>query len=131
MWAAATDWERQGEWMLGTEVHQVSGTGGPGTRLVAVTGLGGIGIVDRMEVVAWQPPHRCRVRHLGKPLVGDGGFEVVRCGNAASMFVWWERLELPPGGGLVWPVVRPAFAWGMRRSLAAFAAFCRGGEGVR
>ncbi|MGP4019228.1 SRPBCC family protein [Saccharopolyspora sp. 5N708] len=125
VWAAATDWARQGEWMLGTDVQVLGGSGGPGTRLLAVTGYRGFGVVDRMEIVGWRPPQSCRVRHCGDLLVGDGGFDVVRCGNAASTFVWWERLALPTGGVLVWPVVRPAFAWGMRRSLSAFAAFCR------
>jgi hypothetical protein len=125
VWAIATDWPRQGEWMLGTEVDVLSGSGGLGTRLVAVTGFRGVGVVDRMEIVEWQPPRSCRVRHDGQLIVGEGGFEVIRCGNEASTFVWWERLALPPGGGLVWPVVRPAFAWGLRRSLEAFADLCR------
>jgi polyketide cyclase/dehydrase/lipid transport protein len=126
VWAAATDWARQGEWMLGTEVHVLGGADGPGRQLVAVTGYRGVGIVDRMEVVDWRPPQTCRVRHHGNLIVGDGGFDVVRCGNAASMFMWWERLALPFGGALIWPVVRPAFTWGMRRSLSAFAEFCCG-----
>ncbi|TDD53650.1 SRPBCC family protein [Saccharopolyspora elongata] len=129
VWAAATDWARQGEWMLGTEVHALGGPDGPGAQLVAVTGFRGFGVVDRMEIVEWRPPQTCRVRHRGRLIVGDGGFDVVRCGNAASTFLWWERLVLPPGGALVWPVVRPAFVWGMRRSLTAFAAFCRGYSG--
>ncbi|MDA3626250.1 SRPBCC family protein [Saccharopolyspora oryzae] len=125
VWAAATDWARQGEWMLGTEVHPVGAADGPGGQLVAVTGFGGVGFVDRMEIVEWRPPQSCRVRHFGELVVGDGGFDVVRCGNAASTFVWWERLTPPTGAALVWPLVRPAFTWGMRRSLAAFARFCR------
>ncbi|MBB5153413.1 SRPBCC family protein [Saccharopolyspora phatthalungensis] len=129
VWAAATDWARQGEWMLGTEVHALDDAEGPGTRLVAITGYRGAGIVDRMEIVEWRPPQTCRVRHHGQLIVGEGGFDVVRCGNAASTFMWWERLALPFGGALVWPMVRPAFAWGMRRSLSAFAAFCRGYAG--
>nr|WP_263254048.1 SRPBCC family protein [Saccharopolyspora rosea] len=125
VWAAATDWDRQGEWMLGTEVQASAGSGGLGTRLVAVTGIRGIGVVDRMEVVEWSPPRRCRVRHVGEIVSGEGGFDVIRCGNAASTFVWWERLVPPFGAGVLWPVVRPAFAWGLRRSLDAFAEFCR------
>ncbi|GAA4612818.1 SRPBCC family protein [Saccharopolyspora hordei] len=125
VWAAATDWARQGEWMLGTEVHPVGAADGPGGQLLAVTGFAGVGVVDRMEIVEWRPPRSCRVRHVGALVVGSGGFDVVRCGNAASTFVWWERLTLPAGAGLVWPVVRPAFSWGLRRSLDAFAEFCR------
>ncbi|MBE9375681.1 SRPBCC family protein [Saccharopolyspora sp. HNM0983] len=124
VWSLATDWARQREWMLGTEVHLVAGDGGAGSRLMAVTGLRGAGVVDHMTVVEWQPPRSCRVRHDGELVRGDGGFDVIRCGNGAATFVWWERLVLPVGGGLLWPAVRPAFTWGLRRSLTGFAELC-------
>lgn len=132
VWELATDWERQQEWMLGTEVRLVAGDGGTGSRLVAVTGLRGVGVVDHMRIVDFQPAHSCRVRHEGELVRGDGGFDVIRCGNHASTFVWWERLVLPTGGGVLWPAVRPAFTWGLRRSLGEFARLCaaeRGGDG--
>lgn len=124
VWAAATDWSRQGEWMLGTEVHVVSGDGGRGSELLAFTGIAGVGFVDSMEIVEWRPPMCCRVRHNGALVVGEGGFHVVGRGPYASTFVWWEKLTLPAGSGLVWPVVRPAFQWGLRRSLTTFASWC-------
>jgi hypothetical protein len=39
------------------------------------------------------------------------------------VFVWSEQLELPLGavGRLGWPVVRPLFLAGVRRSLDRFA----------
>lgn len=124
VWELATDWERQQDWMLGTEVRLVAGDGGAGSRLVAVTGLRGVGVVDHMEIVEFEPAHSCRVRHDGELVCGEGGFNVIRAGNSASTFVWWERLELPTGGGVLWPVVRPAFTWGLRRSLNEFARLC-------
>ncbi|WP_433871468.1 SRPBCC family protein [Saccharopolyspora sp. CA-218241] len=130
VWAVATDWPRQGEWMLGTEVSVLGGSGGTGTELLAVTGYRGVGAVDRMRVVEFEPPRICRVRHEGGLIVGEGGFEVVRCGNLASTFAWWERLELPTGTGPLWPAVRPALRWGLRRSLRTFAELCRA-EGDR
>jgi hypothetical protein len=130
VWSAATDWARQGEWMLGTEVHLLSGDGGLGSRLAAFTGFRGVGVLDTMEVIEWQPPQCCRVRHTGELVIGEGGFHVVRRDPYASTFVWWERLILPSGSSLVWPIVRPAFLWGLRRSLTRFAAFCRR-HGVR
>ena len=40
VWAALTDWVRQGEWILATDVRPVIGPArGVGGRLVAVTGL--------------------------------------------------------------------------------------------
>jgi hypothetical protein len=60
---------------------------------------------------------------------GEGGFDIVRVGNAAALFVWWERFRLPRGGTAVWPAVRPALSWGLRRSLRAFAELCRREEG--
>lgn len=124
VWAAASDWSRQGEWMLGTEVHVIRGDGGAGSELAAFTGLCGVGFLDRMEIVDFRPPTCCRVRHAGGLVSGEGGFHVIACGPHAATFVWWERLELPTGGGLVWPAVRPAFRWGLQRSLTRFASWC-------
>ena len=64
-----------------------------------------------MEVVEWDPPRRCVVRHLGRVVRGDGVFEVVELGPARSRFLWSELLDLPLGalGRLGWPLVRPAF----------------------
>jgi hypothetical protein len=124
VWAAATDWARQGEWMLGTEVYLLSGDGGLGSTLAAFTGIGGVGVLDTMEIIEWQPPLCCRVRHVGKLIVGHGGFRVIRRDPYACTFVWWERLVLPALGALVWPVLRPAFRWALCRSLNRFAAFC-------
>lgn len=108
-WAAVSDWSRQGEWMLGTEVHVLSGDGGLGSRVAAFTGIGGVGVLDTMEVVEWRPPRCCRVRHLGGPVRGEGGFQVIAAERRSSLLHWWGRLELPPGGSLAWPAVRPAF----------------------
>lgn len=124
VWAAATDWTRQGEWMLGTEVRVLGGDGGLGSRLAAFTGIGRVGVLDTMEIVEWRPPVCCRVRHVGKWIVGQGGFRVIRDVPHACTFVWWERLQLPAMGALVWPWMRPAVRWGLDRSLRRFAAFC-------
>ncbi|WP_018684031.1 SRPBCC family protein [Actinokineospora enzanensis] len=124
-WAALTDWRHQGDWMLGTEVRVVAGDGaGPGSRLVAVTGVGPLGFTDHMEITTWDPPHRCVVRHTGGFVRGTGEFEVLDRG-AGSTFVWHERLRPPLGrlGELGWVVVGPAFRLGVRASLRRFARF--------
>jgi Polyketide cyclase / dehydrase and lipid transport len=125
-WLALTDWSCQREWMLGTEVHVISGDGrSVGSRLAAFTGLHGIGFTDTMEITIWEPPVRCTVRHLGKLICGTGAFHVHAKGPQSSTFVWSESLRLPfgPVGRLGWPVVKPAFALGVRRSLHRFARF--------
>ena len=127
VWRAAGDWSRQSAWMLGTDVHLISGDGGPGSRLAAFTGVRDIGVLDTMEIVGWDPPRSCRVRHTGDFVRGAGGFhvtEVTGRGWDGALFTWWENLELPPGAVLAWPFVRLAFAWGLRRSLDRFAQFC-------
>lgn len=123
-WDALTDWDRQGEWMLGTTVRGTALSGvGVGGGIEAFTGVGRLGFLDTMEITAWDPPYRCEVLHTGRFVRGTGAFEVVDLGQGRSAFVWRESLDLPLGavGRLGWPLVRPAFVAGVRRSLARFA----------
>lgn len=122
-WAAATDWDRQGEWMLGTRVRGTAQGGqGVGGRIEAFTGLGRLGFLDTMEITAWEPPYRCAVRHTGRVVRGTASFEVQPRGTG-SVFVWTEDLDLPLGllGRLGWPLVRPLFLLGLRHSLRRFS----------
>jgi hypothetical protein len=128
VFAAATDWDRQGEWMLGTTVRVRHGDGrSVGSEVEAITGIGGIGVADRMQITVWDAPSRCEMRHLGRVVRGMGIFTVWPRGRDAATFEWTEQLELPLGmlGALGWPLVRPFFRWGLRFSLDRFAAFCR------
>jgi hypothetical protein len=123
-WAAAVDWDRQGDWMLGTRVRGTAQDGvGVGGGIEAFTGVGRLGFLDTMEITAWDPPQRCAVLHTGRVVRGTGLFEVRELGEERSVFVWSEQLELPLGalGRLGWPVVRPLFLAGVRRSLDRFA----------
>ena len=123
-WAAATDWAWQGEWMLGTTVEGTElGGVGVGGGIRAITGIAGRGVVDTMVITAWDPPHVCDVLHTGKIVRGTGRFEVVALPGGRSRFIWSEELELPLGllGAISWPLVRPLFAFGVRRSLLTMA----------
>ena len=128
-WQAMTDWAHQGEWMLGTEVRVTGGDGASvGSELAAFTGVGPLGFTDTMRITAWEPPVRCVVAHTGAVVRGTGEFLVHPVTDRTSEFVWIERLDLPLGslGRAGWPLVRPAFTWGVRRSLAKFARFAEG-----
>jgi len=130
-WAGATDWAGQGEWMLGTRVRPtVQGGQGVGGAIEAFTGLGRVGVLDRMEITLWEPPRRCHVRHLGRVVRGTGAFDVEPLARGRSRFVWREDLDLPLGvlGRLGWPLVRPVFAFGVQLSLRRFARWVEAGR---
>ena len=135
VWAALTDWSRQGEWMLATDVQTVGGPAqGVHGRLAARTGLplpGGrhVGLLDTMIITVWDPPRRVEVQHTGRFVRGPGIFEIQPRGQH-STFVWTERLYLPYGllGVVGWALVRPFAVWGVRRSLRRFATFAARGE---
>ncbi len=130
-WAGATDWGRQGEWMLGTTVRPTKQGGqGVGGAIAAFTGVGKVGFLDTMDITLWDPPRRCHVLHTGRLVRGTGVFEVESRPGARSRFVWREDLELPLGvlGRLGWPLVRPAFAYGVQLSLRRFARWVEAGR---
>jgi hypothetical protein len=110
--------------MLGTTVRATDQDGvGVGGGIEAFTGVGRLGFLDTMVITEWDPPRRCVVDHTGRVVRGLGVFEVFALPDGRSRFVWSEELDLPLGvlGRLGWPLVRPGFAWGVRRSLEALA----------
>jgi uncharacterized protein YndB with AHSA1/START domain len=128
VFAALTDWRQQSEWMLCTECSVTGGDGhSVGTTVEAFTGVGPVGFTDAMEIVEWDPPRACRVRHTGKIVKGQGIFQVLPRGTDASTVQWSEDLDLPLGvlGQASWPLVRPGFALGVRLSLCRFVEFAR------
>jgi uncharacterized protein YndB with AHSA1/START domain len=135
VWAALTDWARQGEWILATDVRPVIGPAqGVGGRLVAVTGLplpGGkrLGVVDTFEITRWEPPTRVDVLHTGRVVRGPGTFEVQPRGEHSTV-VCTEVWYLPYGylGVAGWFLARPLVVRGLRTSLRRLAALAaRGG----
>lgn len=133
-WTAVTDWNRQGEWMLGTRVRGTALDGqGVGGGIEAFSGVGRLGFLDTMEITVWEPPHRCHVLHTGRLVRGTGEFDVRPRGDGLSTFVWREDLELPLGllGRLAWPLVRPVFRAGVKASLTKLARWTEAGRPVK
>ncbi|MBA2552633.1 MAG: SRPBCC family protein [Geodermatophilaceae bacterium] len=127
VWAALTDWGRQGEWMLGTTVRATVGQGRQvADEMEAMTGIGRVGFLDRMRITRWDPPHVCEVMHFGRLVRGPGAF-TVRARGTGSTVIWSEQLDLPLGrlGRWGWPLVRPVARWGLQRSLQRFARWAR------
>ncbi len=132
VWGVVTDWENQGDWMLGTAVRVTHGDGvSVGSVLAATTGVGPLGVTDTMEIVGWDPPRRATVRHTGRVVRGSGVFAVTEIETGPgeperSTFHWSEQLELPLGplGALGWPVVSPVFRFGLQRSLDEMGRQC-------
>ena len=109
--------------MLGTKVEVRVGDGrGVGSELAAWSGAGPAGFWDTMTITRWEPPYRVDVEHTGSVVRGTGTMEVIALPGGRSRFVWAEDLELPWGrlGRLGWPLARPAFLAGVRRSLKKF-----------
>ena len=113
VWAAVTDWDRHGRWMLFTTVRRLEHSGeGVGGRICARTGLGPFGVQDPMTITVWRPPYRCENRHDGMVIRGVGAFDVEPLPEGRSRFTWSEWLDLPFGraGEVGFLLVRPFFA---------------------
>jgi hypothetical protein len=118
-----SQWTEQGRWMLGTRVEVRVGDGASvGSELAAWTGAGPVGFWDTMVITRWERPYRVDVAHTGRLVRGTGAVEVLALPGGRSRITWSEDLELPLGrlGRLGWPMARPAFLLGIRRSLDAF-----------
>ncbi|MFZ3560614.1 MULTISPECIES: SRPBCC family protein [unclassified Streptomyces] len=94
-WARLTDWERHGD---SVPLTRVTVTTPPpdaaGTVFVARTGVGRCGFDDPMEIVAWQPPRRCRMEKRGRVVTGWAEFEVRALGDGGSRVEWREELRV-------------------------------------
>lgn len=131
VFAGATDWTGQGQWMIGTKVWPTRYRGqGVGGMISAWTGVGPVGFLDTMEITRWEPPRACHVLHTGRLVKGTGAFEVEPRGSGGATFVWREDLELPFGalGRAGWQLARPLFAAGVRLSLRRFARWVEAGR---
>ncbi|MBC7546532.1 SRPBCC family protein [Candidatus Saccharibacteria bacterium] len=123
VFAAATDWPRQAEWIPATRVTPlVLGGQAAGGSISAFTGIGRFGFVDTMTIVEWKPPHRCRMHHTGRVVRGDGVFEVTPHGDNGSIFSWAETVILPFGviGKIGWIITKPITLFAIGLALKRF-----------
>ncbi|WP_394429236.1 SRPBCC family protein [Streptomyces sp. SGAir0957] len=94
-WQRLTDWERHGDVVPLTRVTVTTPPPtAAGTLFVARTGTDRIGFDDPMEVVAWQPPRRCRLEKRGRVVTGWAEIEVRPLGTDASVVEWREEMRV-------------------------------------
>jgi hypothetical protein len=133
VFAAATDWSAQREWVAMTKVAVIRGDGrSVGSRIEAVTGRRRVGLTDVFDITVWEPPHRVVVLHIGRLVRGPAAFSFEQLPGGRTRFVWAEWLHLPLGrlGRLGWPVVRPVVRVGFGASMRSFARFAEARSGV-
>ena len=129
VFAAFTAWGRQGEWIPFTEVRVVSGDGGEGSMIEAVTTVGPAILKDVMQVVRLDPPYEVRVVHLGKLLRGPGVLRATPMDGGRTQVVWHEWFQLPTGlaGRIAWPVLWPGSKISLTQALRRFARLVEAG----
>jgi len=130
VYAAFTAWERQGDWIPLTRVRLVSGDGGTGSVVEAVTTVGPAVVRDEMLVDRLDPPYEVRVVHRGRHLRGPG---VLRCtplrDGRHTQVVWHEWFQVPGGvvGMIGWPLLWPGSKLALTVALRRFARLVQTG----
>lgn len=129
VYAAFTAWERQGEWIPFTQVRVVTGDGGEGSTIEAVTAVGPAVLKDVMRVVRLDPPYEVRVVHEGKVLRGPGVLRATPMDGGRTQVVWHEWFQLPSGvaGRVAWPVLWPGSKFSLTQALRRFARLVEAG----
>ena len=109
--------------MLQTKVWVTSAIeSGVGTQISAFTGIKSLGILDTMQVCAWQPPFLCDVVHTGRIIKGTGRFKLTAVDATHTRFDWSEEILAPRA---VFLLLAPGLFIGVRISLGRFARFVR------
>lgn len=99
-WRRLTAWHRHGDAVPLTRVTVTTAPPtGPGTRLVARTGLGPLAFDDPMEVTVWEPPGdgapgRCRLEKRGRVVRGWAEIEVRPGPGGRTRVRWHEELSV-------------------------------------
>lgn len=124
--SAMVDLASQDRWMLGTTLFPLDGDVAvphAGSRMAALTGIGGVGVLDTMVVTVFDPPRRWETTHTGNAFKGVGIFLVDPIPGGGARITWREEIELPLGvlGRLGWPLAKPLVRWGLATSLRKLA----------
>ncbi|MER6355922.1 SRPBCC family protein [Streptomyces sp. NPDC001634] len=94
-WLRLTDWPRHADVAPLTRITvRTPPPTAAGTVFVARSGIGPLAFDDPMEVVAWQPPRRCRLVKRGGFVTGWAEIEVHPHGVGHSRVVWREDLSV-------------------------------------
>lgn len=130
VFSALLDWERQGDWIPFTKVRIVSGDGGEGSSIEAVTQVGPAVLRDQMRVVKVDRPYEVRVVHYGGVLRGPGVMRCTPLGARRTQVVWHEWFHLPAGpvGKVAWPVLWPGSKMSLTGALRRFAKLVESGK---
>jgi hypothetical protein len=106
VWRVLVDWPRHREWVPFTTAE---GGAAPGESIEARTGIGPVGLLDTMVIEDWSPPTRVTVRHTGRPIRGEGRFDLLDLPGGSCRVTWAELIELPlgPAGRVGWIAVGP------------------------
>lgn len=129
VWRVLTDWERQPEWMVDALAVEVVSPQreGVGVTVRCPTDLVGVTVEDVMRVIRWEEARRLDVVHLGRVIVGTGGFELHDGPGETTRIVWWEEIDPPLGALGRWGasrVVLPYLRRVFQRSLTQLAGRC-------
>ena len=130
--AAVVDLPSQEKWIMLTKLYAVDAEASVpfvGSRLVAFTGVLGVGFLDTVVVSEYDPPHRWVTAKDGDLLRGVGIMQVEQL-PTGSRVTWANELELPFGiaGQLGWLVARPIAQFVLGLSLRRLAKKLRSGE---
>ncbi|MGX2993808.1 SRPBCC family protein [Streptomyces sp. JNUCC 64] len=132
-WERLVDWERHGAFVPLTRLTVTPPPPvGPGTTVVARTGIGRFGFDDPMEVVEWVPPHgggagRCRLEKRGRLVRGWAEIRV-RPEATGARVEWREDLRVRGVPALADPLLAAAGRLAFGRTVDGLLAH-RNGEG--
>ncbi len=126
VWDELIDWGSHGAWipMTHTDIESDDPTA-VGARFTAVTGIGRLALVDRMEVVecSWDEASssgRCVVEKLGPVLSGQAAFAVTSTASGSAVD-WYEDVEVRRLPRFLSPVVARVGAFGFGQSMKRLA----------
>ncbi len=125
VFAAMVDLPSQDRWILATRLFALAGdvdVPQVGSKIAALTGFSGLGVLDTMTVTGYDAPHRWETEHTGSAFKGIGIFSV-EPGPDGARVTWTEVIDLPLGalGRVGWIIVKPMVRWGLAASLGRLA----------